>query len=209
MADGRVALLDYGITGRLDEQRRLAFLRLLMGGTVNDVKLQLGALRDLGALPPSTDLDAVIRDLNLDQPVKDPTQMSARRADRRDPRAHQGAPRLRRPHAQGADAVRQGHALPRRRHGHLAPDVDLFDEITHIATYFATHHGDRIARDVGIDPGSVEIDLDGMRASMGLIADGQGSLTMKELRGAAGPHPQAHGTGRPPAALTVSRDARG
>src|ERR671920_1905207 len=42
--DGRVALLDYGITGRLDEPRRLAFLRLLMGGTVNDVKLQLGAL---------------------------------------------------------------------------------------------------------------------------------------------------------------------
>ena len=30
--DGRVALLDYGITGRLDEVRRLAFLRLLMGG---------------------------------------------------------------------------------------------------------------------------------------------------------------------------------
>ena len=46
MADGRVALLDFGITGRLDERRRLAFLRLLMGGTTNDVRAQLaGAAR--------------------------------------------------------------------------------------------------------------------------------------------------------------------
>ena len=29
--DGRTALLDYGITGRLSEVRRLAFLRLMMG----------------------------------------------------------------------------------------------------------------------------------------------------------------------------------
>src|SRR5204862_2417610 len=47
MDDGRVALLDYGITGRLDEKRRVAFLRLLMGGTVNDLRGQLAALRDL------------------------------------------------------------------------------------------------------------------------------------------------------------------
>src|SRR5205823_14203806 len=63
MPDGRVALLDYGITGRLDEARRLAFLRLLMGGTVNDVKMQLAALRDLGALPIDVDLEAVMKDL--------------------------------------------------------------------------------------------------------------------------------------------------
>ena len=29
LPDGRTALLDFGITGRLDEPRRLAFLRLL------------------------------------------------------------------------------------------------------------------------------------------------------------------------------------
>ena len=40
-ADGRVALLDYGITGRLDEPRRLAFLRMIMAGTVNDIHLQM------------------------------------------------------------------------------------------------------------------------------------------------------------------------
>jgi ubiquinone biosynthesis protein len=74
---GRVCLLDFGITGRLDEPRRLAFVRLLMGAVTNDIKTQLAALRDLGALPSDTDLDAVISELGLDKPVKDPTQMSA------------------------------------------------------------------------------------------------------------------------------------
>lgn len=74
--DGRVALLDYGITGRLDAFKRQAFLRLVIGGTVNDLRMQLGGLRDLGALPPDADLDLVIRDLGLDQPVKDPTTMT-------------------------------------------------------------------------------------------------------------------------------------
>ena len=74
--DGRVALLDYGITGRLDEVRRLAFLRLLMGGTLNDQRLQLAALRDMGAVPPDTDLDALAIDLGLDKPVVDPTTLA-------------------------------------------------------------------------------------------------------------------------------------
>ena len=63
----------------------------------------------------------------------------------------------------------------------LAPDVDLFAEITYLATYFATHHGDRIARDVGIDPRTVPVDLDGVRASMGLTSD-VGGLTHRELQ---------------------------
>ena len=34
--DGRTALFDFGITGRLDEPQRLAFLRLLVLGTTGD-----------------------------------------------------------------------------------------------------------------------------------------------------------------------------
>ncbi|MDQ1511588.1 MAG: ubiquinone biosynthesis protein, partial [Actinomycetota bacterium] len=59
--DGRTVLMDFGITGRLDPPKRLAFLFLLMGATTGDLKAQLGALRDLGAFPPDTDLDAVAR----------------------------------------------------------------------------------------------------------------------------------------------------
>ena len=70
-------LFDFGITGRLAEPQRLAFLRLLLAGTAGDVRGQLIALRDLGAFPSDTNLDVVFHDLELDQPVKDPTQMSA------------------------------------------------------------------------------------------------------------------------------------
>jgi ubiquinone biosynthesis protein len=63
----------------------------------------------------------------------------------------------------------------------LAPDIDLFAEITQVATYFATRHGDRIMSDVGIDPRTVAIDLDGFKASLGVDA-GTPSLTYRELQ---------------------------
>ena len=75
--DGRTALLDFGITGRLSQPRRLAFLRLLIAGTTNDVTGQLTAMRDLGALPHDVDMDGVVRDLGLDKPALDPTKLEA------------------------------------------------------------------------------------------------------------------------------------
>ena len=179
--DGRVALLDYGITGRLDAFERRAFLRLVVGGTVNDLHLQLGALRDLGALPADADLDVVIRDLGLDKPVKDPTTMTPEELvdELRDiTRALLG----------------YGARLPKELMlfvkdllflngaiATLAPDVDLFAEVTHVATYLATHHGERIAGEVGVDPRSMDVDLDGMRASMGLGPEVE-TLTFRELQ---------------------------
>jgi ubiquinone biosynthesis protein len=173
--DGRVALLDYGITGRLSEPKRLAFLRLLMGATVNDVKLQMVALRDLGALPPDTDLDAVMRDLGVDQPVKDPTQMEPEEliAELREL-----TKALR---AYGAKMPKELMLFLDGALATLAPDVDLFQEITDIATYFATRYGERIARDVGIDPRQQVVDLEGFKASMGL-SDDVDHLTYRELQ---------------------------
>ncbi len=46
-----------------------------------------------------------------------PHQSHGGGAHRRDPEPHQGAPRVRGAHAQGAHALREGHALPRRRPG--------------------------------------------------------------------------------------------
>jgi ubiquinone biosynthesis protein len=179
--DGRVALLDYGITGRLNEAKRLAFLRLLMGGTVNDVKVQMAALRDLGALPADTDLDAVIHDLGIDQPVKDPTQMEP------DELIGEIRELTKALLAYGArmpkelmlfvkDLLFLDGALAT-----LAPDVDLFQEITQVATYFATRYGDRIAQDVGIDPRQQVVDLEGFKASMGLTNDVE-TLTYRDLQ---------------------------
>jgi ubiquinone biosynthesis protein len=181
MNDGRTALLDYGITGRLSEERRLAFLRLLMGGTTNDVKTQLGALRDLGALPPDVDLDQLIVELKLDQPVVDPTEMSpdelmAQIREITKALLGIGARMPKELMLFVKDMLFLDGAL-----GTLAPDVDLFAEITHVATYFATHHGERIAKDVGIDPRTLDVDVSGMRASFGLKEDVE-HITHRELQ---------------------------
>src|SRR5690606_38273903 len=76
LRDGRIGLLDFGITARMTPLERSAFLRLMITGATGDVKGQLAAFRDLGALPADTDLAAVFRDLGLDQQPVDPTPMS-------------------------------------------------------------------------------------------------------------------------------------
>jgi ubiquinone biosynthesis protein len=63
----------------------------------------------------------------------------------------------------------------------LAPDVDLFAEVTTVATHFATRHGDRIMNDIGIDPRQVEINLEGFKASVGVTSD-TSTLTYRELQ---------------------------
>lgn len=179
--DGTIALMDYGITGRLDEARRLAFLRMLMGGTINDTKMQLAALRDLGALPPDTDLDSVITDLGLDQPVKDPTQMTP------DELLGEIREMIKKLLGYGArfpkvlmlyvkDLLFIDGALAT-----LAPDVDLFSEVTQIAMYFTERYGERIAAEVGVDPRQQAIDLDGMRAQLGVTADVE-RMTYRDLQ---------------------------
>jgi ubiquinone biosynthesis protein len=179
--EGRVALLDYGITGRLEQGRRLAFLRMLMAGSMNDPRSQLAALRDLGALPADTDLDAVVADLGLDQPLQDPTTMTP------DELLAQVREITKRLLAYGArfpkilmlfvkDLLFIDSALAT-----LAPDVDLFAEITAVAAYFASRHGARIAADIGIDPRDHPVDREGVRAGFGVGSDVD-SLTYRELR---------------------------
>jgi ubiquinone biosynthesis protein len=181
MADGRTALLDFGITGRMDEVKRLALLRLMMAGSANDIRSQLAAMRDLGALPADADLDAVARELRLDQPPVDPTTMTGEQLV-----------------GEMQEIVKAmlgiGARLPKELMlfiknmvfldsaiATLAPDLDLFGEIANISIYFATRHGDRIAADIGIDPRSIELDMTGVKASFGLEADAEG-LTHRQLQ---------------------------
>ena len=120
-SDGTVALLDFGITARLDEKKRQAFLRLQMGASTNNVTVQVEALRDLGALPADSDIEAVIRDLNLDRPPIDPTTLTAEEMMAEVREVTKALLGLRGAAAEGADAVRQEHAVPQRRHGRHGP----------------------------------------------------------------------------------------
>ena len=62
----------------------------------------------------------------------------------------------------------------------MAPDVDLFQEMTRIYGYFAAHHADQIQREIGFDPRAVQPDLRGVRASLGL-EEGVETLTAREM----------------------------
>jgi ubiquinone biosynthesis protein len=180
MPDGRVALFDYGITGRMAEPQRLAFLRMMLTGAVNDVRGQLVAFRDLGALPPDADLSELEKVLKLDQPVKDPTTMSGEEL------VHEIQDLMK-------GLLKQGAKLPKNlmlyvkdmiffdgATTRLAPDVNLFEQVTRIYAYFVQHHADRIARDIGFDPRLLSLDLAGMKRSLGLDEE-TASLTQREL----------------------------
>jgi ubiquinone biosynthesis protein len=178
---GRTVLFDFGITGRLAEAQRLAFLRLLITGTAGDVKGQLTALRDLGAFPPDTDIDAVYADLELDQPVKDPTQLSSEEL------VLEMQELVKKLLAYGARAPKDLMLFVKNlmflnaATATLAPDLDLLGEIAHIHTYFLSQHGERLVRDLGLDPDRAEVDVDAVKASL-LVPPEVERLTFRELQ---------------------------
>ncbi len=179
--DGRVALLDFGITGRLDERQRVAFLRLQAGATANDLEAQVTALRDLGALPADTDIPTVIDELGLDRPPVDPTALTAEEL-------------LGELRAVTAALLGIGARLPKPlmlfvkdllflngSMATMAPDVDLLGEVVAVVEHFTRHHGERIARDIGQRLATAPTDLAGYRAALGL-GEGQDGLTFRELQ---------------------------
>ena len=181
MEDGRVALLDYGMTARMGETQRKAFLRMMMSGAANDVRGQLAAFQDLGALGPDADLDELVSLLKLDQPVRDPTKMSGEEIAAEISQVLKGL-------------MKQGARLPKPLMlyakgmlffdgavAELAPDLDMFAEVTRIYMYFATHHAETIVAQIGIDPKENELDLSGMKAGLGLEGEDE-SMTHRELQ---------------------------
>lgn len=178
---GRTVVFDFGITGRLAEPQRIAFLRLLLSGTAGDARGQVEALRDLGAFPRDTDVAAVMADLGLDEPVQDPTQMSA------DELVGELADLIKKLLGYGARAPKDLMLFVKNlmflnaATVTLAPDLDLLAEIVHIHTYFLTTHGERLARELGEDAVRETVDLDAVKASFLIPAEVE-SLTFRDLQ---------------------------
>jgi ubiquinone biosynthesis protein len=135
---------------------------------MNDVTGQLTAMRDLGALPHDVDMDGVVRDLGLDKPAIDPTQLEADELVAEFQRATKAL-------------ISYGARIPKElllfvknlvfldgAIATLAPDLDLFGEIQRLAVYFATTHGERIASEVGMDPTTYKLDMAGVKGSFGV-----------------------------------------
>jgi ubiquinone biosynthesis protein len=181
MADGRTALMDFGIVGRLSEPKRHALLRLLISGSMNDVRGQLGALRDLGALPADTDLDAIIVDLGLDRPPVDPTTMTGDELVSEIQRTIKALLGI------GARLPKELMLFVKNMMfldgaiATLAPDLDIFGEIANISMHFANTYGERIAAELGLEADAWQIDMTGVKASFGLD-DSVDKLTYRDLQ---------------------------
>lgn len=182
LPDGRVGLLDFGITGRMDERKRQAFLRMLVGASMNDIRGQLAAFRDLGALPEDTDLDAVIKDLGLDGPPIDPTLLS------QEEMLHEIQKAVKALLGYGARMPKELMLFVKNMVfldgaiASLAPDLDIFSEIATISMYFAETHGERIAGELGLEAETYEMDLSGIKGSFGVDPDATDRLTYRDLQ---------------------------
>jgi ubiquinone biosynthesis protein len=178
--DGRTALLDFGITGRLDEHKRLAFLMLLVGATSGDVMGQLRALVGLGAFPPDTDLDAVFTDLGLDRTI-DPTQLSA------DELVHELQDLTKKLLAYGARAPKELMLFVKNMMfldgaiATLAPELDIISELEQIHKEISIRHGAKLAADLGIDMSEATFDVAAVKAAMGLSQDVE-RLTYRDVQ---------------------------
>jgi ubiquinone biosynthesis protein len=178
--DGRTVLMDFGITGRLDETKRMAFLMLLLGATSGDTMSQLRALRDLGAFPPDTDLDAVFRDLGLDRTI-DPTTLSA------DELVHELQDLTKKLLGYGARAPKELMLFVKNMMfldgaiARLAPDLDILAEIQQVHAEIALRHGARLAAELGLDPEFAnQFDMEAIKAAMGV--PGVEKLTYREVQ---------------------------
>jgi ubiquinone biosynthesis protein len=180
LPDGRTALLDFGIVGRLSQARRMAFMRLMLGATTNDLRGQVAALRDLGALPLDTDIDAVIVDLKLDQPV-DPTTLNGEELVQEVQRIVKsllayGAKLPKELMLYVKNMVFLDGAIAR-----LAPDLDIIAELTSITMVFTQRHGERLFRELGMDQSAFQIDLSSVKAGLG-VDESVNSLTYRQLQ---------------------------
>ncbi|HEY2215574.1 MAG TPA: AarF/UbiB family protein, partial [Acidimicrobiales bacterium] len=169
LPSGKIALLDFGITARLSEAKRLALLSLLVSATNGDIPGQVRAMRDLGAFPESVDVDTVVEQLGLNGAPIDPTKMSPDELVADLQRSMKSLLAL------GAKMPKELMLFVKNMMfldgsiATLAPDLDLFGEIEAISLMFAEKHGARIMAQLGLEQQvDWQPDLTSIKGSFGL-----------------------------------------
>ena len=182
MPDGTIGLIDHGITARMTPLERNAFLRLMMLAAVGDIPGQIAAFRDLGALPPDADIDDVVRELGLDQAPIDPTTMSQDQLVAEIQKIIKalmasGAklPKILMLYVKNLVFLDGAIAL-------LAPDLDLLGEFAELSSLLAINHGAQIASDLGVDPSTLAVDKEAIKASFGIVDPDMETVTYAELQ---------------------------
>lgn len=144
-SDGGFSLVDFGIVGRLDAEQRASLVRFMLGFGQGDIRAQLDAMREFGAIPDGADFDALAAELELY--AEEAMQLQFR--------------------AGGLDAVadalgriirvlaRAGFIAPKELvlffknllylngfAAAVAPDVNLIEEIEPVFRFFTSKYGD-------------------------------------------------------------------
>ena len=182
LPSGKTALLDFGITGRLTEAKRLALLALVVGASNADIPAQVAALRDLGAFPGELGVQHVIDVLGLDRPPIDPTALTA------DELVAEMQHSIKTLLGIGARLPKELMLFVKNLMfldgaiATLAPDLDLFAEVEAIALLFAAKHGERIMAQLGLEQaGDWAPDMTGIKSGFGVDASTEG-LTHREIQ---------------------------
>lgn len=178
--NGCVGLVDFGITGRLDGYRRTAFLRYVVGLMTGDLESQIIGVRDLGAFPPNTDIETLIKDLQLDRIDFDPLELSEEEfvEQFRDLLKH---------------LLSKGARIPKelmlfvKNFAHLSsvvqtldPEMDLLEVFGDIASGFLARNGVRVATEIGFSVGPNDASNKLIKQAIG-IRDETSTLTWRQL----------------------------
>lgn len=183
LEDGKTALLDFGITGRFTESERRAFMRLLIAGITGNTRQQVLALCELGALPQDLDIDMVIKDLDLDGPVKDPTKMSNEQL------AQEMSLLTKKLLDYGAKAPKELMLFVKNlmfldgATATLAPDIDIIAEIQNVYLHLVKTHGSKIVNELGLNNGELkpEVDAEIVKSTFG-VTDNVDKLTYEDIQ---------------------------
>lgn len=183
LKDGKTALLDFGITGRFNEAERRAFMRLLLAGITGNTRQQIIALCELGAFPGDLDIDAVIEDLDLDGPVKDPTKMTSEQL------TLEMSDLTKKLLGYGAKAPKELMLFVKNlmfldgATATLAPDIDILAEIQNVYLHLVQTHGAKIVNELGLSNGELkpEVDIETVRSTFG-VTDDVDKLTYEDIK---------------------------
>jgi ubiquinone biosynthesis protein len=178
--DGVIGLVDYGMVGRLDHERRVSFLRYVTGLMSGDVRTQVSAVRDLGAFPPDADIEELIRKLQLDRDDFDPLQLTEEQF------VSEFQTLLKELLASGARIPKE-LMLFVKNFAYLAsfiqkmdPEMNLLSEFSAISAGFLTKHGFRVSAELGLSVQDLEVSESSFRRAAG-IRDEVEVLTWRDL----------------------------
>ena len=179
-ADGKIGLVDFGITGRLDGLRRQAFLRYVVGLMTGDVESQVVGIKDLGAFPADADIGLLINEFQLERNNFDPLDLSEEEFIDEFRSLIKGLL------AEGARIPKElmlfvkNFAYLSSVMQELDPEMDLLQEFLEVASTFFSRNGVRVATEIGFSLSADDVSDITFRRVAG-IRENVPSLTWKEL----------------------------